>query len=193
MPWPNWKVTPVKLGKATREAYGLALKELGREVPELVVFDRGLSASTMTVASPRNFPIASLIWVSKRPIWWERRRGWPPAANSLRIQFLFLSTLQSIRSNPHGRRILRVPVKLVGSHGGISLGQDGVCKWRRKLRGAHVDVSGLCGGCPRGRSGCHAATRALVEWDGPAYMRVGRPEGAHRIRRRLPLHVGQSH
>ena len=44
------------LGEATREAYGKALAELGRENPNIVVLDGDLSKSTMTKYFAQEFP-----------------------------------------------------------------------------------------------------------------------------------------
>src|SRR6478736_2094720 len=46
----------VKPGAATREAFGKALVELGRENKDVVVVDADLSKSTMTVYFQKEFP-----------------------------------------------------------------------------------------------------------------------------------------
>ena len=46
----------VKLGPATREAFGRTLVELGRENKDVVVVDADLSKSTMTVYFQKEFP-----------------------------------------------------------------------------------------------------------------------------------------
>ena len=45
-----------KLGKATRDAYGLALVELGKENNDIVVLDADLSKSTKSVEFQKVFP-----------------------------------------------------------------------------------------------------------------------------------------
>ena len=42
--------------QSTREAYGKALVELGRQNPDIVVLDADLSKSTMTSLFAREFP-----------------------------------------------------------------------------------------------------------------------------------------
>lgn len=44
------------MAKATREAYGETLKELGSKIPEIVVLDADLSASTKTAVFAKAFP-----------------------------------------------------------------------------------------------------------------------------------------
>src|SRR6266487_2094564 len=46
----------VKLGAATREAFGRTLVELGRENKDVVVVDADLSKSTMTTYFAKEFP-----------------------------------------------------------------------------------------------------------------------------------------
>src|SRR6185437_9272402 len=46
----------IKLGPATREAFGRALVELGRENKDIVVCDADLSKSTMTTYFAKEFP-----------------------------------------------------------------------------------------------------------------------------------------
>src|SRR5450755_4918046 len=46
----------IKLGPATREAFGRALVELGRENKDVVVCDADLSKSTMTTYFEKEFP-----------------------------------------------------------------------------------------------------------------------------------------
>ena len=46
----------LKLGAATREAFGRALVELGRENRDIVVCDADLSHSTMTTYFAKEFP-----------------------------------------------------------------------------------------------------------------------------------------
>lgn len=49
------------MGKATRDAYGEALKELGAVNPDIVVLDADLSASTKTQVLPKHIRIVSSI------------------------------------------------------------------------------------------------------------------------------------
>jgi transketolase len=44
------------MDQSTREAYGKALVELGRQNPDIVVLDADLSKSTMTSLFAREFP-----------------------------------------------------------------------------------------------------------------------------------------
>lgn len=56
------------MGKATRDAYGEALKELGAQYPEIVVLDADLSASTKTKDLQMYTRIVSLTAGSRKEI-----------------------------------------------------------------------------------------------------------------------------
>src|SRR5215470_15156383 len=116
----------IKLGAATREAFGRALVELGRENKDVVVVDADLSKSTMTAYFAKEFPdrffecgiaegnmvaiAGGLAYAGKIP---------------------FVSSFSAFAMNK-GFEQLRVTVaypntnvKVVGTHSGISIGEDG--------------------------------------------------------------------
>src|SRR5919106_668144 len=116
----------LKLGVATREAFGRALAELGRENADVVVCDADLSKSTMTHTFAKEFP--------------ERFFSCGIAeANMVAIgaglasagKIPFVSSFSCFVMNK-GFEQLRVAVafphtnvKVVGTHSGISIGEDG--------------------------------------------------------------------
>src|SRR5215813_12539482 len=116
----------VKLGVATREAFGRALVELGRENQDIVVCDADLSKSTMVHWFAKEFP--------------ERFFSCGIAeANMVAIgaglayagKIPFVSSFSAFVMNK-GFEQLRVTVaypglnlKVVGTHSGISIGEDG--------------------------------------------------------------------
>lgn len=67
------------------------------------------------------------------------------------------------------------PVKLVGTHGGISLGQDGVSQMSIEDIALAASFPGFTVVVPADEHATRAATRALAALPGPAFMRVGRP------------------
>ena len=72
-----------KLGPATREAFGRALVELGRENKDVVVCDADLSQSTMTTYFAKEFPDRFFSLRHRRSQHGARSaRGWPWRARS---------------------------------------------------------------------------------------------------------------
>ena len=70
----------LKLGLATREAFGRALVELGRENKDIVVCDADLSKSTMTVYFQKEFPDRFFSCGIAEANMVASARGWPTPA-----------------------------------------------------------------------------------------------------------------
>src|SRR4030066_1232057 len=113
-------------GMATRHASGKLLVELGRENPAIVALDADLSKSTKSVLFAKEFKdrffnlgIAEANMVSTAA--GLASCGKIPFASSF-ASFLMCKTFDQLRmsvANPPSN------VKLIGSHGGISIGGEG--------------------------------------------------------------------
>ena len=116
----------LKMGAATREAYGQALVELGRANPNVVALDADLAKSTYSAKFGKEFPdrfftigIAEANMVGMAG--GLALSGKIPFASSFAV-FLMDKGYDQLRMSvayPH------VNAKFVGSHGGISIGEDG--------------------------------------------------------------------
>ena len=160
---------------ATRAAYGRALVELADQEPNLVVLDADLSGSTMTKEFSAAYPdrffnmgiaegnmvgvAAGLAACGKKPFvnsfaMFAAGRAWEQVRNSVAYPGL--------------------NVKVVGSHGGLSVGEDGAthqCIEDLAIMRAIPNMTVLC---PCDGYEMRAAVRALLAHEGPAYMRLGR-------------------
>ena len=65
-------------------------------------------------------------------------------------------------------------VKVVGSHGGLSVGEDGATHQCIEDFAIMRAIPGMMVLCPCDGNEMREAVKALVEYDGPAYMRLGR-------------------
>jgi len=86
--------------------------------------------------------------------------------------FLLCNAYDQIRMSvafPH------LNVKLVGSHAGISIGEDGPSQMGIEDVALACALPGMAVVVPSDEHQTRAAVRALVDYDGPAYLRVGRP------------------
>ena len=111
---------------ATRESYGNALKELGAEHPDLIVFDADLAGATKTSIFQKAFPqrhfdcgIAECDMVAAAA--GASTMGLVPFASSFAM-FAAGRAFEQIRNSigyPH------LNVKIGATHGGISVGEDG--------------------------------------------------------------------
>ena len=65
-------------------------------------------------------------------------------------------------------------VKVVGSHGGLSVGEDGATHQCCEDFATMRSIPGMVVCCPCDANEMRQAVQALVEYDGPAYLRLGR-------------------
>lgn len=160
---------------ATRDAYGKTLVELGRENSRVVVLDADLSGSTKTGLFAKEFPerffnagIAEANMVGMAA--GLAAGGMIPFASTFAV-------FASGRAFEQIRQSLAYPklnVKVVATHGGITVGEDG---------GSHQSIEDLAIMralpnmtvlCPADGPETAAAIRAVADFDGPVYVRLGR-------------------
>jgi transketolase len=70
----------------------------------------------------------------------------------------------------------RLNVKVVGSHAGISIGEDGASQMGIEDVALTCALPGFVVMVPADEESAKAATRAMIEHKGPVYLRTGRPE-----------------
>ena len=160
---------------ATREAYGKALAALSEQYPELVCFDADLACATMTkffkAACPERFfdmGIAECDMVGVAA--GMATCGYKPFVNTFAM-FAAGRAWEQVRNTvcyPH------LNVKVVGSHGGLSVGEDGATHQCIEDFAIMRAIPGMMVLCPCDGNEMREAVKALVEYDGPAYMRLGR-------------------
>ena len=160
---------------ATRNAYGQTLVELGALDPDLVVMDADLSASTMSKLFAQAYPdrffnmgiaeanmvgvAAGLAACGKKPFvssfaMFAAGRDWEQVRNSVAYPGL--------------------NVKIVGSHGGLSVGEDGATHQCIEDYALMRAIPGMLVLSPCDGFEMREATKALLAYEGPAYMRLGR-------------------
>ena len=166
-----------KMGAATRDAYGEALAELGASDPRVVVLDSDLSKSTKTNGFAKKFPdrflnvgIAEANMVSMAA--GLATSGLVPFASSF-ASFLMCKTFDQLRmgvANP------KANAKFVGSHGGISLGEDGASQMSVEDIALAVALPHFAVLVPADGVATRALTFAMAKHEGPVFMRTGRPK-----------------
>ena len=160
---------------ATRAAYGNALVELADKYPELVVFDADLAGATMTKGFAKAYPDrffdmgiaeANMTGVAAG----MSTCGFKPFINTFAM-------FAAGRSWEQVRNSICYPslnVKVVGSHGGLSVGEDGATHQCIEDFAIMRAIPGMTVLCPCDGNEMRLATEALLNYEGPAYMRLGR-------------------
>lgn len=160
---------------ATRESYGNTLKELGAEFDNLVVLDADLAGATKTGIFQKAFPdrhfdcgIAESDMMSVAA--GLSTTGLVPFASSFAM-FAAGRAYEQIRNSigyPH------LNVKIGGTHGGITVGEDGAshqcCEDFALMRA----IPGMVVMSPADDVEARAMVRAAYHYQGPVYMRFGR-------------------
>ena len=160
---------------ATRDSYGAALVELGKEHEDLVVLDADLAAATKTGVFKKAFPerhfdcgIAeqNMIGVAAG----MAAAGLVPFASSFAM-FAAGRAFEQVRNSvgyPH------LNVKIGATHGGISVGEDGASHQCCEDFALMRSIPGMVVLCPADDVEARAAVKAAYEHEGPVYLRFGR-------------------
>ena len=160
---------------ATREGYGEALVELGREHDNIVVFDADLAGSTKSGVFGKAFPgrhfnagiaEADMICAAAG----LSTTGLVPFASSFAM-FAAGRAFEQVRNSigyPH------LNVKIGATHGGISVGEDGASHQCCEDFALMRSIPGMTVICPADDVEAKAAVKAAYEMEGPVYLRFGR-------------------
>ena len=160
---------------ATRESYGNALVELGKEHPEVVVLDADLAGATKTSIFMKEFPerhidcgIAegNMMGVAAG----LAAAGKVPFASSFAM-FAAGRAFEQVRNSigyPH------LNVKIGATHAGISVGEDGATHQCNEDIALMRTIPGMVVINPSDDVEARAAVKAAYEHVGPVYMRFGR-------------------
>ena len=166
-----------KLGSATRDAYGQALIELGKKNPNVVVLDAVLSKSTRTELFGKEYPnrffncgISEMNMVSMAS--GLALSGKTVFASSFAC-FLICKTYDQLRmsiANPMAN------VKIVTSHGGISVGEDGASQHSIEDIALASSLPGFTVILPSDQFCAKSLILQSASKPGPFYIRTGRPK-----------------
>ncbi len=161
--------------KATRESFGEAVTVLAEQNPDIVVLDADLAEATKTGIFKKKYPdrfidcgIAECNMVGIAA--GLATCGKIPFAASFAM-FSAGRAFEQVRNSvgyPH------LNVKIVGSHAGISVGEDGAthqcCEDIALMRA----IPGMVVLNPADHYEMQAAVKAAAEYKGPVYLRLGR-------------------
>ena len=167
----------LKMGMSTREAFGKALVELARANPNVVALDADLSKSTMTHWFAQEFPsrffecgIAEANMVSIAG--GLAAAGKIPFAASFSC-FLLNKTFEQLRVSA---AYPNFNVKVVGTHSGISIGEDGPSQMSVEEVGLACSLPGFTVLAPADEVAMKALMQAATAHVGPVFLRAGRPK-----------------
>jgi transketolase len=165
----------LKMGMATREAFGKALVELGRENRDIVAVDADLSKSTMSAYFAKEFPDRFISCGIA-----EANMVGVAAGMALAGKIPFASSFSCFIVNK-GFEQLRVlgaypkaNIKIVGTHSGISIGEDGPSQMSVEEISLACSLPGFTVFAPADEVATRALVRASAAMFGPVFIRTGR-------------------
>lgn len=167
----------LRLGKATRDAYGEALRELGAKHDDIVVLDADLAKSTKSAYFGEEFPDrffnvgiqeANMVGMAGG----LASCGKVPFISSFAC-FVILKGFDQLRM---AVAYPKLNVKVVGSHGGISPGEDGASQQSIEDVALACSLPGFVVCVPSDEYQTRAAVEAAYRHKGPVYIRTGRPK-----------------
>ena len=160
---------------ATRDSYGNALVECGKEYENLVVLDADLAAATKTCVFKKAFPErhidcgiaeSNMVGIAAG----LASTGKIPFVSSFAM-FVAGRAFEQVRNSvayPH------LNVKIGATHAGISVGEDGATHQCNEDIALMRSIPGMVVINPADDVEAKAAVRAAIEHDGPVYLSFGR-------------------
>jgi transketolase len=164
-----------EMGPATREAFGEALAEAGSD-ERVVVVDGDVNNSTYTNKFKAKYPErffnvgiaeSDMVGIAAG----LAGAGKIPVASSFSV-FLMANAFDQIRMSV---AFPNENVKLVGTHAGISIGEDGPSQMAIEDIALACALPGFTVIVPADGPSTERATHAMIEREGPTFLRCGRP------------------
>jgi transketolase len=173
----SFGITRIELqdGASTRKAFGDALATAGSN-ERVVVLDGDVNNSTYTNEFAQRFPErffnvgiaeSNLIGIASG----LAASGWIPVVSSFSV-FLLSNAFDQIRMSV---AFPNQNVKLVGTHAGITVGEDGPSQMAIEDVALACALPGVTVIVPADGPSAAAATAAMLEREGPTFLRCGRP------------------
>lgn len=163
------------MGKATREAYGEALRELGGQNENIVVLDADLSGSTKTAmfkkAYPTRFFNAGIA---------EQNMIGTAAGLAAAGKIPFASTFAVFATGRAFEQIRnsvcypKLNVKIAATHAGLTVGEDGATHQAIEDVAIMRALPNMAVIVPADAAEAAAAVRFAATYEGPMYIRLGR-------------------
>lgn len=160
---------------ATRQAYGKALVEIGAENPNLVVMDADLSKSTMTAEFSKAYPERFFnMGIAEQNLY--------GAATGLALSgkvvcastFAMFAAGRAFEIIRNSIGYTHANVKVCATHAGITVGEDGASHQTFEDIALMRTIPGMTVVNPSDGVSAAKLMRQVVDFDGPAYVRLGR-------------------
>ena len=160
---------------ATRQAYGEALVELGKEYDNLVVMDADLSGSTKTGMFAKEYPDRFFNMGIAEQNMYGVASGLALSGKIVCAStFAMFATGRAFEIIRNSIGYTGANVKICASHAGITVGEDGASHQTFEDIALMRTIPGMMVVNPSDAVAAKKLLRQIIEIEGPCYFRVGR-------------------
>ena len=160
--------------KATREGFGAALAELGEKY-DFYVLDADLAAATKTGIFKKKFPDRFIDCGIAEGHMIGVAAGL--AATGKKVFAASFAMFSAGRAFEQVRNSIGYPhldVNIIGTHASITVGEDGATHQCSEDLALMRTIPGMTVICPADATEAYAAIEAVINYEGPCYLRFGR-------------------
>ena len=178
-------------GDSLREAFGKALVDLAEQYPNFVVLDGDVAGGTGTHHFRSSFPERFYQMGIAEQNMMAAAAGF--AATGL-VPFVSTFAVFCLRALEQARLSIAYPrrnVKIIASHPGLDAGPDGASAQALEDLAAFRSLPGMVVVSPADPTETRNATRAILDFDGPVYMRTGRGNSTRVFEKGHPFQLGK--
>src|SRR5262245_46292600 len=182
-----------KMGKSAREAFGLALAKLGESRPDTVVVDGDVNNSTRTDFFAKKFPQrffnvgiaeSNLVGIGAG-LASSGKQAWVASFAA----FVMCNAYDQLRMSV---AFPNIDVKIVGTHAGISIGEDGPSQMGVEDVSLACSLPNFTVVVPADEISTEKLVNALAAIKTPAYLRAGRPNVPLIYESNAPFQLGKA-
>lgn len=161
--------------KATREAYGEALAELGKINENVVVLDADLSGSTKTSVFKKAFPERHFnVGIAEADLIGTAAGLAASGKTAFASTFAMFAAGRAFEQIRNTVAYPKLNVKIAPTHAGISVGEDGASHQSIEDIALMRSIPGMIVLSPADATETKKMVFAAAEYDGPVYIRMGR-------------------
>lgn len=160
---------------ATRVSYGEALAEIGKVDERIVVLDADLAESTKTIIFAKKFPDRFIDCGIAEANMVSMAAGLATCGKVVFCSsFAMFATGRAYEQIRNSVAYPHLNVRIAASHAGISVGEDGATHQCIEDIALMRNIPGMQVFCPADDLETRECIKALMDVDGPCYIRLGR-------------------
>lgn len=161
--------------KATRQAYGKALVEIGRTNEDLIVMDADLSKSTMTAEFAKEFPDRFFnMGIAEQDLYAAACGIALSGKTVCASTFAMFAAGRAFEIIRNSIGYTHANVKICATHAGITVGEDGASHQTFEDIALMRTIPGMTVVNPCDAVSCEELMKQVIAMEGPCYVRLGR-------------------